>query len=234
MAQSKERQKFVNDEIQEAKTRRTELVRLSASTDSQTSQLAAESLAKKREFERQKTAELEKEKKKQIRLELLLSGLKAYQANAGQPNAATKTIVDVGVLIAGLTAASGSFFEGTDRLGTNGKGIDSKGGMLNVNHPDEMIIQKDLNKKMGYPSRHDVADVFTRYKNGDLLEKGTTQGATLQTVVVNSDNTEVVNVLKSVKKELRNANNAQLVVDTARAMISIKERKGNRINKYLN
>lgn len=232
--QSNARQQNINEEIQESKNRRNELIRLSSSTDSQTSQIAAESLAKEREIERQKTQELEKEKKKQIRLELLLSGLKAYQANAGQPNAAAKTIVDVGILVAGLAAAGNSFFEGTDRLGTNGKGIDSKGGMLNVNHPDEMIIQKDLNKKMGYPDRHDVAEVFTRYKNGDLLDKGVTQGATLQTVFVNSDNSEVVNVLKSVKKELRNANNAQLVVDTARAMISIKERKGNRINKYLN
>ena len=79
-----------------------------------------------------------------------MSGLKAYQANAGQPNAATKTIVDVGVLVAGLTAAAGSFYEGTDRLGTNGnewkvqgksvkktavKGTNSESGLKGVPPP---------------------------------------------------------------------------------------------------
>lgn len=232
ISESEAEQDRIQESIDQAQQRNSELLSLSASADSQVSQLAADSLAQQRAIEREKTQALEEEKRKQVRLETVLAGLQAYGANAGQPNAAGKTIADIGVLLAGLTASAGSFYDGTDRLLSSGKGIDNKGGMLNINHPDEMIIQEKLVKQMGYPSRYDVADVFTRYKDGDLIDK---QGAsaTLQQVIVNNNNEEITGEIRALRKEIRKSTDPKVLVDVAKGLIKIRERKGNRVNVYI-
>ena len=229
---SQKKQDLLNEEISEAQSRESELIALSASTNSQVSQLAADSLASQREIEREKTQELEKEKRKQIALETVLAGLQAYGANAGQPNAAGKTIVDVGVLLAGLSSLS-SFDVGTDRIDANGKGVDGKGGNLAITHPNEMILQEDLVEKMGFPSRYDVADVFTRYKDGDLIDK---EGAVMPVVISQkTDNSDLVREMKATRKEIKNINSGDksAVFDAVEGAIKYKQRNGNRENKYI-
>lgn len=224
--------KALEEDTANAKTRESELLAIANGGDEQASQLASDSLERQRQIERENTKAIEEEKKKQVRLEIITAGLKAYSANAGQPNATGKTIADIGVLLAGLSAVNGSFYEGTDRLDASGKGIDSKGGMLNINHPNEMIIQEDLVKQMGFPSRYDVADVFTRYKDGDLIDK---KGASniLNNVIVNNNNDELVSEIRSLKNHLKQSSDPKLLVDVANGIIKIKERKGTRVNNYI-
>jgi len=229
---SQDRQKDLNDEINQAKSRQSELLNLAASGNSETSRLAAESLAEQRRIERQRREELEEEKKKQIRSELILSGLGILRANADKPNGGVKTLAEVGAVIAGLTAAGRSFFVGADALDSNGKGLDSKGGMLNINHPGEMIIQKSLVDKMGKPSRFDVADVFTRYKDGDIVEKNSVPQDS-NTVIINNNNEEILRTYKKLEKEIRNMSTVEVTKDIVKNYLEVRERKGNRVNKYI-
>ena len=168
---SEAREKEIDEDISQAKTRQSELRNIADTEVGEAGQRAAESLDELRRLERQKTLEKEKEQAKQARLELLSAGLKAFAANSGQPNAVAKTIADMGVLIAGLTAVSGSFYEGTDSLGKVDKPLDANGGRRIIAHDNEMIIQKSLVEQMGNPSRFDVADIVTRFNDGDLVDK---------------------------------------------------------------
>jgi len=230
---SQAREKEIADDIAQARSRNSELLSLSASADSVTSQNAADSLARQREIEREKTQELEREKKKQIRLEFILAGLKAFSNNAGKPNATGKTVADLGVLIAGLGAVKINAFDGLDRINERGEGIDNKGGMLAINHPNEMIVEEKLNKKMGFPSRYDVADVFTRYKDGELIDRNGASQQLQQVIVQGADNSALISKMDEMIKEYKNTSQIKAIVDTQKGLMKLKERKGNRINVYI-
>lgn len=224
-------QNQLQESINDAQRREDELFRLSASANSQVSQLAADSLEEQRRIERQKTQELEAEKRRQIRLEAVLAGLQAFAANAGEPNAAGRTVADIGVLIAGLASAGSIFYEGTDRTLSNGKGVDSKGGFLAINHPNEMIMQENLVKQMGYPSRYEVADVFTKFKDGDLIDRRAV--IPNQKLLVNNDNSDVVRELKMLRDHMSRSNSGQSEFDNIKGALKYKKRNGNRINKFI-
>lgn len=228
---SEKRQDELNKEIDQAKNRNDELLALTNSSNSQVSQIAADSLEKQRQIEREKREELQKELKKQQTIEVILAGLNSYKANAGQPNAAGRTLADIGVLITGLKAL-GSFKSGTDRLGEVDSPLDKDGGRPIIAHNGEMILQKKLVDEMGRPSRFEVADVFTKFKDGDLIDKKSNKSSINQ-ILVNTDNSELVKEMQGIRTEINNSNQVSIALDLTKKMIKLQQRKGNRINEYL-
>ncbi len=225
---SEAKQEALQKDIEIAKQRQSELVNIAETEEGLKGKLASEGLAKQREIERQKTQELEKEKKRQQRLEFILAGIKAYSANAGQPNALPKTVAEISTLLATL-ASTGSFFVGTDRVGKTDKPLDSKGGMLATIHPDEMIIQKELNAKMGYPTRDEVANVFTAFREGRLVEP-IRQKQGQMTVIQANNNKELLN---GIAELVGKTANYPAQFDVVKGAIEYKERRGNRVNKFI-
>jgi len=228
---SEKRQDELNKEIDQAKNRNDELLALTNSSNSQVSQIAADSLEKQRQIEREKREELQKELKKQQTIEVILAGLNSYKANAGQPNATGRTLADIGVLITGLKAL-GSFKSGTDRLGEVDSPLDKDGGRPIIAHNGEMILQKKLVDEMGRPSRFEVADVFTKFKDGDLIDKKSNKSSINQ-ISVNTDNSELVKEMQGIRTEINNSNQVSIALDLTKKMIKLQQRKGNRINEYL-
>lgn len=123
-------------------------------------------------FEQRKAAELEaqriKAEKNRVRIEMISSAMKAYAANIGQnPNgAAKKTLTDLTQLIAGLQAIP-AFLEGTEDVGPGGK-ADEKGGFHAILHPNERVMTKEQNMKVGDLSNEELANLAFNYNLGQL------------------------------------------------------------------
>ena len=76
------------------------------------------------------------------------------------------------------TVANGipSHFDGTEDTGTNGHGVDGKGGFYAILHPNERVIPKALNSKMGDLSNLEIAKLAEDFHRGEVMRKG--DGAT--------------------------------------------------------
>jgi len=123
-------------------------------------------------FEERKQAELEAKREKalknQKKQELLFAGLKAYSANVERnPNTAlVTTLKDLTMLTTALSALP-SFLEGTEDTGQGGN-LDSKGGFKAILHPNERVLTKDQNKKLGDISNEELATIGNLYNKGLL------------------------------------------------------------------
>ena len=213
---SKERIKALQDEIKEGEKRQSELRKQADAGNT----LAAESLAKEEELERERTRKIEEEKRKQVRNEMLLAGLKVLSATAGQPNSEAKALTAITALIANVKALP-AFESGTDNTGQTGRGIDGKGGFHAVLHPNEMVMNSDQTselKKHGYTTRDSILN----------LVKSTNKLKTPSAVVV--DNAVVVDKLDQLNKSIQSIKLDQNDVnyDVMENIIEYYHRKGNR------
>lgn len=107
---------------------------------------------------------LERKKQKLLVINLALQTA-TNLAEGGDGSAIVKAEEQVGKLIKNLQ----SFKVGTDKTGKGN--IDKDGGFLAINHPDEMIWEKELSdpfRKMGM-GRHDIADAAMMAMNNDMM-----------------------------------------------------------------
>ena len=213
---SEARIKDLQDEIKEGNTRQDELRKQANAGNT----LASESLAKEEELERERTRKIEEEKRKQVRNEMLLAGLKVLSATAGQPNGEAKALTAITALIANVKALP-TFDVGTDNTGKTGRGIDGKGGFHAVLHPNEMVMNSDQTSELakhGYKTRDSILN----------LVKSTNKLKTPNQVVV--DNTIVVSELREVKDAIKSLKLEQNDVnyDVMENIIEYYNRKGNR------
>jgi hypothetical protein len=58
-----------------------------------------------------------------------------------------------------------TFFDGTEDTGSNGRGIDGRGGFHAVLHPNERVIPKSLNEQIGAMSNEDLARIAQEHQN---------------------------------------------------------------------
>ena len=196
---------------------------------------AKESLAEQNrliaEAEQKKQAEL----KKQQRIQFANTVYQTYQKNAADESVKdplAKTITDV-TLLAEFIKSFPAFLEGTEDTGTNGQGVDGKGGFHAILHPNERVMTKEQNKKVGSLSNEALARLAQDYNTGQIINKGegaSQIGNAWQTAEVLKRLEDLTNTIKS-KPET----NIELGEIVGGAMTIVKSsKKGNTItyNRY--
>jgi len=112
----------------------------------------------------------EQEAKRQQRLKFAESTFSAYANNVekGEKNPLLKTITDM-TLLRQFIMTLPAFEKGIEDTGTNGKGIDGKGGFLSILHPNERVLTKEQNNAIGGLSNEEVSNTIAKYRSGQLV-----------------------------------------------------------------
>lgn len=157
-----------------------------------------------------------KEQKSIQKLQIAMTVLQAYSNNIqnaklGQ-NPFTKTFTDITLLNQLINTVSNNmpaYFDGTEDTGTNGKGVDGKGGFHAILHPNERVIPKALNSKIGDLSNLEIAKLAEDFHRGEVMRKG--EGA--MQLNVNSWGADIiVSKLESLEQTIKNKPENQVEV----------------------
>jgi len=164
------------------------------------SQTAGLSLAAEQKRQEDLQREQQELEQKRIRTEALIAGLNAYAASGNVGEALTA--------IAAIGAAANdvsSFMDGTEDTGTNGKGVDGKGGFRAILHPNEGVITKEINmKKLNAGLTNESAvDYAIKYKELMRMGQLSSMGVSDSGMLVSIDNSEVVDRLKSLEDTIK-------------------------------
>lgn len=129
---------------------------------------AKESMAVEAKMIAEQTRLKEKEEKRKQRIQLASSVLQTYMTNSADPdvkNPLAKTITDT-VLLTEFIKNLPAFFDGTEDTGSNGKGVDGKGGFNAILHPNERVMTKKQNALVGDMTNEDLSQLAYSYQNG--------------------------------------------------------------------
>ena len=135
---------------------------------------ARESLAEnQRIIDEANRKKAQEERRKQM-IELVSGVYQTYNQKvaAGSDNALMETIRDTVLLQQFANTLLGNmptFFDGTEDTGKHGEGVDGKGGFHAILHPNERVVPKSLNEKIGSLSNEQLAKVAQEYQNGKLI-----------------------------------------------------------------
>ena len=192
---------------------------------------AQESLAEQQKIIAEANRKKLEEQKRQQRIQLAQSVYSTYTAkvNAGSKNALAETIRDTQVLNQFIQSLP-TFFDGTEDTGTNGRGIDGKGGFLSVLHPNERVVPKSLNEQIGTMSNDELSQLAMEYQNGKIVRSDSQISSALELAVL-------VNRLDNLTQVIQDKpeTNIELGEITQGAMEIVKStKKGNTIvyNRY--
>jgi TP901 family phage tail tape measure protein len=108
------------------------------------------------------------------------------------------TIKDVALLQQFISTFTPTFFDGTEDTGSHGQGVDGRGGFHAILHPNERVITKAQNKRIGAMNNEDLALLAENYQNGQLIASNNSQ------TVVGWDSHLVVEKLMDVKEAIEN------------------------------
>jgi len=145
---------------------------------------AQQSLAENQRIIDQANLKKEKELKKQKRMEAGLAIFKLFSANSDKKNPLAATIADTTGLLAFISSLP-AFHDGTEDTGTNGNGIDGKGGFHAVLHPNERVLPKSLNDQIGSMSNEQLTKLAQEYQNGRLISKSNENSSMDMAILVN-------------------------------------------------
>lgn len=126
---------------------------------------ASDSLARNQKDQAEAVKKKEELAQKEKNFELALAVFKSFNAELEKGATTGEALTKALVSTSALTAAASSlpvFFEGTEDTG-NGGNIDGKGGFLSVLHPNERVVPKAINEKLGG---------ITNDELGELAENG--------------------------------------------------------------
>jgi TP901 family phage tail tape measure protein len=192
---------------------------------------AQESLAEQQKIIAEANRKKLEEQKRQQRIQLAQSVYSTYTAkvNANSKNPLAETIRDTQVLNQFIQSLP-TFFDGTEDTGTNGRGIDGKGGFLSVLHPNERVVPKSLNDQIGSMSNDELSQLAMEYQNGKMVRSDSQISSALELAVL-------VNRLDNLTKVIQDKpeTNIELGEITQGAMEIVKStKKGNTIvyNRY--
>ena len=195
---------------------------------------AQQSLAEEQRIIDESQRQKERLEKQKQRVQLVSSALQSYIRNTDDPdvkNPLVKTITDVSLLTQFIQSLP-AFEKGIENTGTNGTGVDGRGGFLSILHPKERVLTKEQNKNVGKISNDELSNLALKYRNGELES------------IINVNNTksdpesnEIVNRLKSLEHTIKNKpeTNIELerIVDGALTIVR-STKKGNTkvFNRY--
>ena len=142
--------------------------------------------------------------KEAMELAELFLKLSVTYAEKGDGSPEVKALIHTLAAKAIAKGISGSFEEGTENLGERkGNGVDGKGGMLIVAHPNERIVTAEQNKKIGDVSNEQLADMAYNFKNLYLPQFNSQNVSSTQKSFNYHDN-KLASVFQSEISELRN------------------------------
>ncbi len=190
---SNERIKKIDEEISKAEKQQTFLEDLAKKGNINAQQSLAENQKLIEEANRKKEAEL----KNQARIRLAESIYSTYSSKveAGVDNPLAETIRDA-TLLQTFIASLPTFMEGTEDTGKNGRGIDGKGGFQAVLHPNERVIPKQLNDKIGALTNEELTRVAIEYNNRKLLRVNN-QESSMDLMLLVNEMQDLKNVVKN-------------------------------------
>lgn len=185
---------------------------------------AKESLAEQQKIIAEKTRQKEQELRRQQQIRLAETVYTTYSSKveAGSKNPLAETIRDTTLLQAFINSLP-TYESGTEDTGKDGRGVDGKGGMLSVLHPNERVIPKDMNEKIGSMSNEQLTKIAQEYNVRKTLRYN--QDSSLDFALL-------INEVKDLKKEIRNkpVSNIELGQITQSAMEIVQSsKKGNSI-----
>lgn len=168
--QSDERIAQLDKEIAAAEKQQDTLRELAANGNINARESLAENQRIIDEANRKKAQE---ERRKQM-IELVSGVYQTYNQKvaANAENPLMETIRDTVLLQQFANTLLGNmptFFDGTENTGKHGEGVDGKGGFHAILHPNERVVPKSLNEKIGSLSNEQLAKVAQEYQNGKLI-----------------------------------------------------------------
>ena len=195
---------------------------------------AQQSLAEEQRIIDESQRQKERLEKQKQRVQLVSGALQSYIRNADDPdvkNPLVKTITDVSLLTQFIQSLP-AFEKGIEDTGTNGNGVDGKGGFLSILHPNERVLTKDQNKNVGEISNDELSNLALKYRNGELESI-----INVNNTKSDPENNEIVNRLKSLEQTIRNKpeTNIELerIVDGALTIVRTTKRGNTKVfNRY--
>lgn len=195
---------------------------------------AQQSLAEEQRIIDESQRQKERLEKQKQRVQLVSGALQSYIRNADDPdvkNPLVKTITDVSLLTQFIQSLP-AFEKGIEDTGTNGNGIDGKGGFLSILHPNERVLTKDQNKNVGEISNDELSNLALKYRNGELESI-----INVNNTKSDPENNEIVNRLKSLEQTIRNKpeTNIELerIVDGALTIVRTTKKGNTKVfNRY--
>jgi TP901 family phage tail tape measure protein len=192
---------------------------------------AKESLAEQQKIINEANKKKLEEEKKQQRIRMAESVFNTYSSKveSGSKNPLAETIRDTSLLLQFINSIP-AFFDGTEDTGSNGQGVDGRGGFHAVLHPNERVVPKSLNQQIGDLTNEELTKIAVDYKNGRVVEGATQMTSSMDLAIL-------VNELTDIKKTIENKpeTNIELGEITQSMMEVVKStRKGNTIvyNRY--
>jgi hypothetical protein len=185
---------------------------------------ARESLAENQRIIDEANRKKEQQERRKQMIELVSGVYQTYNQKvaANAKNPLMETIRDTVLLQQFANTLLGNmptFFDGTENTGKHGEGVDGKGGFHAILHPNERVVPKSLNEKIGSLSNEQLAKVAQEYQNGKLIT-GTQPMSAI-------DLSLLVNEMKDLKDVIRNKpeTNIELGEITSSVMEIVKTTK---------
>lgn len=143
---------------------------------------------------------MQEERRKQM-IELVSGVYQTYNSKVaeGAKHPLMETIRDTVLLQQFANTLMGqmpTFFDGTEDTGKHGEGVDGKGGFHAILHPNERVVPKSLNEKIGSLSNEQLATIAQQYQNGKLMN-GTQPMSSIDLSLLVSKMDELTDVIKT-------------------------------------
>lgn len=162
---------------------------------------AEKSLAEQQRIINEANKKKLREEKRQARIRLAESVFNTYNQKLQQDDVAdplAETIRDSTLLLNFINSLQiPAFMDGTEDTGTNGQGVDGKGGFHAILHPNERVIPKVMNDKIGDLSNEALTELALNYHNKQHMEGAYQTASALELSVLVSE-------LKGIKNEIKN------------------------------
>jgi hypothetical protein len=168
------------------------------------------------------------------RIKFAESAYSSYANNAanGEDNPLSKTITDM-TLLRQFISTIPSFEVGTEDTGSNGNGIDGRGGFNAILHPNERVMTKEQNAMLGGLKNDEVADTISKVRSGELVKM-----PSAKSVNTNWQSEALISEMKELKDIIKNK--PEMTIEAGKIVQGSMEivetmKKGNKItrNKYI-
>lgn len=191
---SQDRVAQIETEMEKAKEQYTQLEELAK----QGNITAQQSLAEQQRIITEANLKKEREQKRQQRIALAESIYSTYsqKVEAGSKSPLADTIRDVSLLTQFVNTLP-TFEEGTEDTGKNGRGIDGKGGFHAILHPNERVIPKSLNQRLGNLTNEELTKIAQEYQVGKAMTNRDTAHSSMDLAIL-------VNEIKDLKQVIKN------------------------------
>lgn len=193
---------------------------------------AQQSLAEQQRIINEANAKKIAEQKRIERIKLAETAFSVYSSKleAGDKNPLLSTIKDV-TLLNQFISSLPAFEDGTENTGTNGKGVDGKGGFHALLHPNERVMTKEQNALVGDLTNSELSRIASDYNNGKIVNLNASASAG------NSyDLIPLLSEIKSLKKTIQERPTHNIAMgEITQSIMQIVEKttKGNRVERKI-